>query len=121
MFAMSTHVRKTSCAINNVSYETLCQCAISNTNPNVRSGTLCCILINIYIPLTLLVELDGAVSALRRVIAEVKQCWLVIGWVTKNLLSRAPPCFGRHVKPLVPAVFEVVGTHKPVLGSPGGL
>jgi hypothetical protein len=33
-------------------------------------------------------ELDGpAVSALRRVIAEVKQRWSVIGWVTKNLLS----------------------------------
>jgi hypothetical protein len=30
-------------------------------------------------------ELDGpAVSALRRVIAEVKQSWSVIGWVTKN-------------------------------------
>jgi hypothetical protein len=28
--------------------------------------------------------------------------WSVIRWVTKNLLSRAPPCFGRHVKPLVP-------------------
>jgi hypothetical protein len=24
------------------------------------------------------------------VIAEVKQCWSVMGWVTKNLLSRAP-------------------------------
>jgi hypothetical protein len=36
-------------------------------------------------------ELDGpAVSALRRVIAEVKQCWSVIGWVNKNLLSRGP-------------------------------
>jgi hypothetical protein len=34
-------------------------------------------------------ELDGpAVSALSRAIAEVKQCWSVIGWVTKNLLSR---------------------------------
>jgi hypothetical protein len=35
----------------------------------------------------------------------------VIGWVTKNLLSRAPPWFGRHVKPLVPAAFAVVSTH----------
>jgi hypothetical protein len=43
----------------------------------------------------------------RREIAEVKQRWSVIGWVTKNLLSRAPPCFGRHVKPLVPAAFAV--------------
>jgi hypothetical protein len=39
-------------------------------------------------------KLDGpVVSALRRAIAEVKQHWSVIGWVTKNLLSRAPPCF----------------------------
>jgi hypothetical protein len=39
-------------------------------------------------------ELDGpAVSALPRAIAEVKQLWSVIGWVTKNLLTRAPPCF----------------------------
>jgi hypothetical protein len=31
-------------------------------------------------------ELDGlAVSALRHAIAEVKQCWSVMGWVTKNL------------------------------------
>jgi hypothetical protein len=29
----------------------------------------------------------------------------------QNLLSRAPPCFGRHVKPLVPATFAVVSTH----------
>jgi hypothetical protein len=42
---------------------------------------------------------------------EVKQRWSVIGWVTKNLLSRAPPCFGRHVKPLVPAAFAVVSTN----------
>jgi hypothetical protein len=26
-------------------------------------------------------------------------------------LSRAPPCFGRQVKPLVPAAFAVVSTH----------
>jgi hypothetical protein len=43
-------------------------------------------------------ELDGpAVSGLRRLIAEVKQRWLVIGWVTKNLLSLTPPCLGRYV------------------------
>jgi hypothetical protein len=30
---------------------------------------------------------DPAVSELRRVIAEVKQHWSVIGWVTENLLS----------------------------------
>jgi hypothetical protein len=29
----------------------------------------------------------------------------------QNLLSRAPPCFGRHVKPLVLVAFAVVGTH----------
>jgi hypothetical protein len=28
----------------------------------------------------------------------------------RNLLSRAPPCFGRHVKTLVPAVFVVGST-----------
>jgi hypothetical protein len=44
-------------------------------------------------------------------IAEAKQHWSVVGWVTKNLLSRASPCFGRHVKPLVPAEFAVVTTH----------
>jgi hypothetical protein len=61
------------------------------------------------------------VSALRRAIAEVKQPWSVIGWVTENLLSRDPPCFRRHVKPLVPSVFVVVSTHQPALGPRGGL
>jgi hypothetical protein len=28
--------------------------------------------------------------------------------VTKNLLSQAPTCFGRYVKPLVPAAFAVM-------------
>jgi hypothetical protein len=33
-------------------------------------------------------------------------------WIgDQNLLSRAPPCFGRHVKLLVPAAFPVVSTH----------
>jgi hypothetical protein len=64
-------------------------------------------------------ELDGpAVSALRRANAEVKLRWSVIGWVTK---SRAPPCFGRHVKPLVPAAFAVVSTYQYALGPRGGL
>jgi hypothetical protein len=54
---------------------------------------------------------DPAVSAPRRAIAEVKQRWEVIGRVIKSILSRAPPCFGRHVKPLVPAAFAVVTTH----------
>jgi hypothetical protein len=39
-------------------------------------------------------ELDGpAVSALQRAIAKVKQRWLVNGWVIKNFLCQAPPCF----------------------------
>jgi hypothetical protein len=42
------------------------------------------------------------------------------GW-PKNLLSRAPPSSGRHVKPLVPAAFAVVITHQPALGPRGGL
>jgi hypothetical protein len=67
-------------------------------------------------------ELDGpAVSALRRAIADVKQRRSVIGWVTKNILSGAPPCFGKHVKPLVPAAFAVFSTHQPALGPRGGL
>ncbi|RVE43327.1 hypothetical protein evm_012031 [Chilo suppressalis] len=56
-------------------------------------------------------------------IVEVKQLsqWSVIGWVTENLLSRAPPCFGRHVKPLVPAASAVVSTHQSALGPRGGV
>jgi hypothetical protein len=66
-------------------------------------------------------EVDSpAVSALRRAIADVMQRWSVIGWVTKKLLFGAPPCFGRHVKPLVPA-FTVVSTHRPALGPRDGL
>jgi hypothetical protein len=53
--------------------------------------------------------------------AEVKQRWSVIGWVTKNLLSRAPRCFRRHVKPLVPAAFAVVSTHQTALDPRGEL
>jgi hypothetical protein len=57
-------------------------------------------------------EFDGpAVTALWRAIAEVKQRCSVIRWVTKNLLSRVPSCFGKHVKPFVPAAFAAVGTH----------
>jgi hypothetical protein len=68
------------------------------------------------------VELDGpAVRALQRAIAEVKQRWSVIGWMTKNLLYRAPPCFGRHVKPLVSDTFAVVSIHQPALGPHGWL
>jgi hypothetical protein len=39
---------------------------------------------------------------------------------TKNVLSQAPLCFGRHVKPLLPATFAVVSTHQPALGPRGG-
>ncbi|RVE46257.1 hypothetical protein evm_009081 [Chilo suppressalis] len=56
-------------------------------------------------------------------IVEVKQLsqWSVIGWATKNLLSRAPPCFRRHVKPLVPATFAVVvSTYQSALGPRHG-
>jgi hypothetical protein len=59
------------------------------------------------------------VSALRHEIAEIKQRRSVIGWVTKNVLSRAP-CLGRHVKPLVPTAFEVVSTQQSALGSRDG-
>jgi hypothetical protein len=66
-------------------------------------------------------ELDGpAVSALLRGIAEIWQRWSVIGWVTKILLSRAAPCFGKHVKPLVPAAFAVV-TYQTALSPRGEL
>jgi hypothetical protein len=56
----------------------------------------------------------------RRAIAEAKQYWSVIGWVTKHLLCRAPPSFGKHVRPLVPAAFAVVSTHQSSLGPRGG-
>jgi hypothetical protein len=41
--------------------------------------------------------------------------------VTKNLLSGVPPCFGRHVKALVPTAFAVVSTHESAMGRRGGL
>jgi hypothetical protein len=66
-------------------------------------------------PASGLEELDGLA------VQEVKQRWLVIGWVTKNLLSRAAPCFRRHVKPLVPAAFAVVRTYQSALGPHDGL
>jgi hypothetical protein len=39
--------------------------------------------------------------------------------MTKNLFSRAPLCFGRHVKQFVPAAFAVVSTHQSVLDPRG--
>jgi hypothetical protein len=60
------------------------------------------------------VELDGpAVSALRRAITELSN-------VGQNSLSQAPPCFGRPVKPLIPAAIAVVRTYQPALGPRGG-
>jgi hypothetical protein len=44
-----------------------------------------------------------------------------VGYVTKNLLYQAPPCFGRHVMPVVPAAFAVVSTHRCTLGPRGRL
>jgi hypothetical protein len=64
---------------------------------------------------------DGtAIDCAERTIAEAKQHWSVIGWLTKNLFYRAAPCFGRHVKPLVPIVFAVVSTHQSALDPHGG-
>jgi hypothetical protein len=48
-----------------------------------------------------------------------RKATLGIGWVTKNLLNRAPPCFGKNVNPLVAAVFAVVSTHQSTLGPRG--
>jgi hypothetical protein len=50
----------------------------------------------------------------QRAIAEAKQ-WMG----DQNLLSRAPPFFGRHVKLLVSAAFAVVSTHQLALGVVG--
>jgi hypothetical protein len=37
----------------------------------------------------------------------------------KNLFYQTPSCFGRHVKPLIPAAFAVVSTHLIALGPRG--
>jgi hypothetical protein len=44
-----------------------------------------------------------------------------IGRSTKNLLSRARPCFGRHVEPVVPAAFAFVRIYQSALGPRSGL
>jgi hypothetical protein len=60
-------------------------------------------------------ELDGpAVNALRRAIAEVKQLWSVIGWVTKIVYLEL-------LRDSEGTAFAVVSTHQPVLGPRGGL
>jgi hypothetical protein len=48
-------------------------------------------------------------------IAEVKQRWSVSGWVTKNLLSQVPPCFGRVYGP-----FSLCVIHKESLCPSSG-
>jgi hypothetical protein len=57
-------------------------------------------------------ELDGpSVSALgvrSRKVSNVREGHRM---GDQNLLSRARPCFGRHVELLVPAAFAVVSTH----------
>jgi hypothetical protein len=55
-----------------------------------------------------------AVSA----IAEVKQRWSVIGWVTKNYYLELLRALDGT---LVPIAFAVVSTHQPALGPRGGL
>jgi hypothetical protein len=64
-------------------------------------------------------EIVSAVSALRRAIAEVKQRWSIIRWVTKNDddLELLRVSEGR----LVPAVFAVVRINLPAPGPRGGL
>jgi hypothetical protein len=54
----------------------------------------------------------------RCAIAETKQRFMTMTdhWINhrlgdQNLLSRAPPCYGRYVKPLVPVAFAVVSTN----------
>ncbi|RVE50796.1 hypothetical protein evm_004545 [Chilo suppressalis] len=48
-------------------------------------------------------------------------CQLVGHWTgDQKLLSRAPPYFGRYVKPLVPAASAVISTHQSVLGPRDG-
>jgi hypothetical protein len=42
---------------------------------------------------------------------KLSNVWSVIGWVTKNLLSRAP-CFRKHVKPLVPYLRSLEPTNQ---------
>jgi hypothetical protein len=57
----------------------------------------------------------------RSVIAEAKQRWLVIRWMTKKLLYRTPPCLGRHIKPLGTAAFAFVSTYQTALDPRGVL
>jgi hypothetical protein len=47
----------------------------------------------------------------QRLNAKAKQVEVSYWMDDQNLLSRAPPCFGKHVKLLVPATFAVVSIH----------
>jgi hypothetical protein len=58
------------------------------------------------------------VDKIHRGTAEVKQCWSGMRWVTKHLLSWAPPCFGRYVKPMVSPGFVVISNQSAL--SPRG-
>jgi hypothetical protein len=52
---------------------------------------------------------DPAVSALGVQTWKATFVRSVMG--NQNLLSRAPSCFGKHVKLLVPAALAIVNTH----------
>jgi hypothetical protein len=52
-----------------------------------------------------------ALQSMRFEVRSRKLSNVVIGWVTKNLLSRAPPCLGRHVKPLIPVIQSLAPTN----------
>jgi hypothetical protein len=42
------------------------------------------------------------------------------GYFNVKTQCKILPCFGRHVKSLVPAVFAGASTHQPALGLRGG-
>jgi hypothetical protein len=58
---------------------------------------------------------------LRRAITEVKQCWSVIGWVTKTLLLELLRASESTLSRWSRLHFAVVSTHQPALGPRGGL
>jgi hypothetical protein len=70
---------------------------------------------NFLYPSTITTARWSSGQCARRAIAEAKHRsqWPVLGWVIKNLLSRAPPCFGRHVKPLVPLHLQSLAPTNP--------
>jgi hypothetical protein len=42
-------------------------------------------------------------------------------WMRDQKYIISTPCFGKHVKPLIPFAFAVVSTHQSALGPRGGL